>query len=104
MPRLTEAEYRATMGTPMTLVEGEDEVRPVPLKDYFEAISDSDLEGHDFSDRNIEKVYREPRGHFVHVLIASRTPNVFLVIIVDEPNQTIHGHHLLDLNRLYGVE
>ncbi len=91
------------MGTPMTSVESEDDIRPFPLGDYLTTIPEADLEGHDFTAREVAKVYREPRLRFVHILIASRTPNVFLVIVVDEPRQSVHGHHVLDLNRLYGL-
>lgn len=59
--------------------------------------------GHDFSEPVVEKVYREPTNRFIHVLIAPRTKNVFLVIVVDEPQQSVYGHYLLDLNKEYGL-
>jgi len=91
------------MGTPMALLMPEDEFRPIPLADYLAAVPPNDLGEHDFSSAEIEKVYREPRGRFIHVLLAAATPNVFLVIVVDEPDQSIYGHYLLDLNREYGL-
>jgi hypothetical protein len=103
MPALTEAEYKATMGTPMTVVQPDDDFRPVPLGGYVDAIPASDLQGHDFTGRHVERVYRDPTGRFLHVLLAATTPNVFLVIVVDEPAQSIHGHCVLDLNKEYGL-
>jgi hypothetical protein len=103
MARLTEAEYKSTMGSPMTLLQPEDPFRAVPLGEYVASIPHVDHEGHDFSDLVVEKVYREPTNRVLHVLIASRTDNVFLVIVVDEPGQSIYGHYLLDLNREYGL-
>jgi hypothetical protein len=103
MPALTEAEFKATMGTPMTAVGPDDDVRPVPLGGYVDAIAVSDLQGHDFTGRDVAKVYRDPTGRFMHVLLAATTPNVYLVIVVDEPPQSVHGHYLLDLNKHYGL-
>jgi hypothetical protein len=103
MPLLTEDAYKATMGTPMTLVSPDD-LRPVQLGDYVRSISGDDFEGHDFSSHDVEKVYRDPGARWLHVLVASRTPNVYLVIVVDEPGQSVYGHYLLDLNRTYGID
>jgi hypothetical protein len=103
MPALTEAEYKATMGTPMTVVQPDADFRPVPLAGYVDAIAASDPRGHDFTGRHVERVYRDPTGRFLHVLLAATTPNVFLVIVVDEPAQSIHGHYVLDLNKEYGL-
>jgi hypothetical protein len=58
MPALTEAEYKATMGTPMTVVQPDDDFRPIPLGGYVDAIPASDLQGRDFTGRHVEKVYR----------------------------------------------
>ena len=80
----------------------DDQFRPVALGGYLISIPESDLQGFDFSDRTVEKVYRDPTGRFYHVLLAATKPNVHLVIIVDEPAQSIYGHYLLDLNREYG--
>lgn len=100
---LSEPEYQATMGTPMVAVEPADPFHPVPLGPYMASIPAEDFQGHDFSARNIEKVYRDPSGRFLHVLVAATKRNVYLVIVVDEPAQSIHGHYLLDLNKLYGL-
>jgi choline dehydrogenase-like flavoprotein len=74
MPALTEAEYKATMGTPMAVVQPDDDLRPTPLAGYVDAIPASDLRGHDFTGRHVEKVYRDPSGRFFHVLVAATTP------------------------------
>jgi hypothetical protein len=41
---------------------------------------------------------------FEHVLIRCDTPNVFLVLVLDLRAETVMGHHLLNLNKLYGLE
>jgi hypothetical protein len=103
VPLLTEDAYKATMGAPMTLLQPGDG-RPVRLDDYVKSISDDDLEGHDFSSRDVAKVYREPTGRWIHVLVACGTPNVYLVVVVDEPGVSVYGHYLLDLNREYDID
>lgn len=103
MARLTEAAYLATMSTPMTLLMPEDDFAPIALGEYVTSVPEEDLEGHDFAEHNVDRVYREPGGRFIHVLLASATANVFLVIVVDEPGRAVHGHYLLDLNKKYGL-
>ena len=103
MAALTESEYRATMGVPMTPVAPDDDFRPIPLGTYMSTVPEVDLQGHDVSARTVEKVYREPSGRFIHVVLAAAVPNVFLVIVVDEPAQSVHGHYLLDLRREYDL-
>jgi hypothetical protein len=44
-----------------------------------------------------------PTTGFQHVLVASQTPNVFLVLVVDLRQREVRGHHLLDLRKLYGL-
>jgi len=102
MAAVTKAEFKATMGVAMTLVEPDD-LRPIPLGTYVSSVPEPDLQGHDLAARMVERVYREPIERFVHVLLAAAVPNVFLVIVVDEPAHSVHGHYLLDLRREYGL-
>ncbi|MFI7558275.1 hypothetical protein [Micromonospora echinaurantiaca] len=44
-----------------------------------------------------------PNGTHQHVLVDCETPNVFLVLVLDLHASSVLGHHLLDLNRLYGL-
>jgi hypothetical protein len=87
----------------MAIVMPDDTFRPVPLGDYVSSIPSHDLQGADFSARTVEKVYRDPSGRFFHVLLGAAKRNVYLVVIVDEPAQVIHGHYVLDLNKEYGL-
>jgi hypothetical protein len=48
-------------------------------------------------------VYRDATGRFDHVQVMTKTKNVYLTVVVDLQNNVIHGHHLLDLNKKYGV-
>lgn len=42
-------------------------------------------------------------GRWQHVLVESPDKNVNLVLVLDLEQRQVFGHHLLDLNRLYGL-
>ena len=44
-----------------------------------------------------------PGARWEHVLLPCEAPNVFMVIVIDREQGQVYGHHLLDLNRLYGL-
>ncbi|MEU3456887.1 hypothetical protein ABZ671_25290 [Micromonospora sp. NPDC006766] len=48
-------------------------------------------------------VWQMPDGIHQHVLIASGTPNVFMALVLNLRTASVLGHHLLDLNELYGL-
>ncbi len=97
--RLSDDEFSATFAEPMT-----DVTAGVDIGSYVAQVPAADLEGHAVSDRRIERVYHAGDGHFAHVLVATRTPNVFLTVVVDLQAKTVYGHRLLDLSREYGLE
>jgi len=51
---------------------------------------------------DVEHVYRNGNNTFDHVLVVTKTKNVFLTVVVDLVRDTICGHRLLDLNQEYG--
>jgi hypothetical protein len=98
---LTEAGFKATMGEPMTPIEDQTPL-PSDFWPYFDAVETSDLGGYDFGEGQIERAYRDPTGRHDHVLLASNENDVFLVVVIDRRAQSVHGHYLLDLPRVYG--
>ena len=97
---LPSAAYHALLITPVQ-VSGDEE----PLFDiwpYVKAVPASDLGGHRLWDEFVECVYRTDKGRFDLVHVCTKTPNIYLVVVVDRSLRTIHGHYLLDLNELYG--
>lgn len=70
---------------------------------YVAAVPADDLSGHELLDRLVERVYRSEDDRFDHVLVATKTQNVFLTVVVDLATNAVHGHHLLDLDALYGI-
>jgi hypothetical protein len=102
VPRLTEDEFRATVA-PDPVRVGPDVAPPFDFWAYVDAVPAADLDGHDFSEGSVTYVWNMPATPYQHVLIDSRTNNVFLVVVLDLPATAVLGHHLLDLNDLYGI-
>ena len=102
MPKLTEAEFKATSAPDPIRVDSDAEP-PFDFWPYFEAIPREDLGGHDFTAGEVPYAWAMPGGIYQHVLVRCETPNVFLVLVLDLAGGSVWGHHLLDLHRLYGV-
>jgi hypothetical protein len=102
MPKLTEDDYKATWAPDPISVD----LAAEPSFDfwpYFDAIPPEDFGGHDFSAGVVPHAWRMPGGPYEHVLVQCETPNVFLVLVLDVMDRAVTGHHLLSLNRLYGL-
>ncbi len=102
VPKMTEDEYKATMA-PHPVEVGDDEAPPFDFWPYFDAIDPADFGGHDFSEGDVSHAWSMPGGPYQHVLIRCEEPNVFLVLVLDLDEESVTGHHLLDLNTLYGL-
>jgi hypothetical protein len=100
--RLTDEEFKATAVRGAEQV-GLDEEPPFDFWGYFEAIPPEDFGGHDFSAGRVSYAWNMRGTAYQHVLVECGTPNVFLVLVLDVPGRSVLGHHLLDLNRLYGL-
>jgi hypothetical protein len=103
MPKLTEDEFKTTV-TPHPVEIDPDEAPPFDFWPYLEAIPTEDFGGHDFSPGAVPYAWRMPESAYEHVLVGCETPNVFLVLVLDVIARSVVGHHLLDLNRLYGLD
>jgi hypothetical protein len=102
MRRLTDEEFKATTVAEKERV-GLDEEPPFDFWGYFEAISAEDFGEHDFSAGRVSYSWNMRGTAYQHVLVECATPDVFLVLVVDVPARSVAGHHLLDLNRIYGL-
>lgn len=100
---LSEEEFARTFSSPMKRV-GSDEDPPIDFWPYFEAIPAGHFQEHDCSFGRVECVYQDNSAVYEHVLVVSETKNVFMVIVIDRTLLQVHGHHLLNLNRKYGLE
>lgn len=101
MPRLSEKEFKATVD-PRPVRVGPDEAPPFDFWGYFRSIPPEDFDGHEF-DGTVTYVWTMPATGCQHVLVDSKTKNVFLVLVLDLRRRKVRGHHLLDLRKLYGL-
>ena len=100
--RLTKSEFKATC-TPKMHNVTETATDVLDIWPYVDSVAAADLEGHSINDGLVEYVYRSAENRFDHVLVVTRTKNVYLVVVVDLACDSIYGHMLLDLNREYGL-
>lgn len=102
MHRITDEEWPRYFAEPMRQVSEDTE----PLFNfwaYVEEIPVEEFKGFDCSAGQVGYVYRHPDGRFEHVLINSDNINVFMAIVLDRDTRSVVGHHLLNLNELYGL-
>lgn len=83
----------------------ENESPPFDFWPYFELIQESHFEGLCFSEGSVNHVWRTADGRFEHVLVNCREDkDVYVVLILDNREDTVFGHTLLDLNVEYGID
>ena len=85
---LTNIEFRATCAQPMQNITGQDD-NVLDIWPYVDAVPISDLQGHIVHDRFVEYVYRTPDARFDHVLVMTKTKNVYLAVVVDMEHDTV---------------
>ena len=101
--RLLDAtEFKTTFAVPMRDVLAT-ATSVIDIWPYVAAIPTDELLGHKIVDGCVEHVYRNGNDTFDHVLVVTKTKNVFLIVVVDLLRDTIFGHHLLDLSQEYGL-
>ena len=102
--RLTEEEYKSTMTTKMVDVTETAEA-VVDIWDYVGQLTE-DREVLDYvnNEQLVERVIRNDKATFDHVILPTDDKNIFVVIIVDLTLKTIKGHFRLDLNEQYGLK
>lgn len=100
MTLLSEDAFKATFTAKMTDVTATG-AATVDLWAYVDALPDAQLGVHGVGD--VDRVYRNETDDHEHVLIATDTKNVYLVVVVDIRRPAVHGHYWLNLNREYGL-
>ena len=95
-------------GSVRNITGKETEVSPdgvIDIAPCVAAIARDDLDGHRVLDGlPIEVVYRSSPVVFDFVHVMTDRENVYLVVVVDVQAGTVFGHHLLNLNKEYGLE
>jgi hypothetical protein len=101
MARLSEDEYKATFDAPMRQLPPGAEP-PLDFWNYFEGIPADDFAGYECPG-DVDYVWEDSTSRFQHVLFNSQDKNVFMVVVLDVIALKVTGHHLLNLNGLYGL-
>lgn len=99
---LSDEEYKATFLAPMQNITGKDN-DVIDIWPYVQSIPRDHLAGRKVYAHVVEYVYRSADDRFDHVLVMTQTQNVYLVVIVDHPQDIVYGHNLLNLNNEYGL-
>lgn len=77
----------------------------IDIEPYVRAVPVPDLEGFELLEQLwVDVVYQTHAGRFDLVHVMTRSANVYLVIVIDNRNDRIHGHLLLDLNGEFGLD
>ncbi len=102
--QLNKAHYLSTFAEPMRLLkENETPPKCISLKDYVEEC----IPAHDLptttDDIEIHYEYVSGNQKYTHVMFFYGKPNEYLVVIIDNIEERVEGHYLLDLNAEYGV-
>jgi hypothetical protein len=101
MRLLDRSEFLACFAAPMRNMTAEArqavDVQPYVKSLDFRELCLSDVGG-------VAYVYRDARDRFDQILIKTAEPYIFLVIVVAVPSGEIFGHHVLDLEREYGLK
>jgi len=101
---LTPEEFQSTFGTQMMDVTDSIE-STVDIWEYIgELYVDEEVSEYVVANELVEKVYRNESGTFDHVLVPTENENLYLLIVVDLLNESILGHHWLDMAKEYGLE
>ena len=100
--RLSEDEFKAAMTSKMRNVQ-ESAADVLDIWSYVHSVPSDDLKGHVIYEPFVDGVYRTEDDHFDHVMVMTKTLNVYLVVVVDLPSDSFQGHRLLDLNQEYGL-
>lgn len=100
--KLSGEEYQSTFSAPLKEVTTT-ATNVIDIWPYVASVPFTDLQGHEVYDQFVECVYRFASDRFDHVLVMTKTVNVYLVIVVDNDNDCIYGHCILNLNEKYGL-
>jgi hypothetical protein len=98
---LSDGEFRACFAAPMRDITLEAEA-VVEIWPYVDSLDLNALGLPHLDD--VQHVYRDAADRYDQILIGTGRLNTLLVVVIDLAARTIHGHHLLDLNAVYGSD
>lgn len=100
---LTEEQFKATFSGPNERVN-ESQYDSSHIWDYMLSVPRSDYPGFEMCWGYVAFVYETANRSYNHVYASTRTQNVFVVVVVNNVRNEVHGHRFLDLNHEYGLQ
>lgn len=100
---LDEKEFHATFVDPMRRLGEEEASAALDIGPYVSECLELLREPVSMDDIEIHHVYLSGDARYTHVMLYDGTPNQYLVIVTDNTQGSIVGHHWLDLNAKYGL-
>ncbi len=98
---LDAVEFQSAFISPMCL-QGEDEDGAINIKDYVVSCIRQHSLPATLDSIDISYVYISADEKYTHVMLSYGVAEQFLVVVTDNAAKTVFGHHLLNLNVLYG--
>src|SRR5205807_9584133 len=90
---LAKPEFLSTFGERMeNITGGEDVARPngvIDIWPYVRAVASPDVPEHIVEEQVVERVWRTSDSRYDHVLLPTRTNNVFLALVVDLRDESV---------------
>ena len=103
MSLLTTEEYKKTLGPSMiNITNTASEI--VDLWEYANPIIETEYHNCTAWEWKVSHIYETSDGMFQHIGIKIPIDDTYLTVIVNKPDESIFGHYILDLGKLYGVE
>lgn len=101
---LSRAAFDATFTPPMRDITATAEEAAVDIWPYVDRVLATEYADADTDAWDVDYVYANPTKPYQHVLIHTSMAQVYLVVVVNVARRAVHGHHLLNLNRLYNLD
>lgn len=99
---LSEIEFKSTFGVSMRDATADAE-EIVDLWAYADqAVAETFSSESDWEWR-VDRIYESNDGRHHHILLPAPRDNTYVVVVIDIERRVIIGHHVLDLNKLYGI-
>lgn len=101
--QLSEPEFVKTFG--IRMIDVTETAEPiVDIWNYVkELVKQGIVDSYVYKNNLVDKVYRNDKLTFDHVLLPTDQQNVFVKLVVDLAKNTVLGHTTLDLNKKYGL-
>lgn len=100
---LSDAEFHATFAEPMKQISIERSKDVLELSSYINECFHRDVIPMTEAGLKHDRMYETGDGKHLHLIHHFGRPNVYFIIVAATATNAIVGHHILDLNKKYGL-